>query len=104
MVPLVIVDPRPVQVAAYIRAVVDRTRTPKLTQTVHGKALVLAWLPRMPTSVQADRARLAADCRDLDPDCLARPGVADVIVDDTSALRITQRDGRAAAEWLRVAR
>ena len=24
--------------------------------------------------------------------------------DDTSALRITQRDGRAAAEWLRVAR
>jgi hypothetical protein len=85
-----------------IRSVVDRTRHPKLNQTVHGKPLALGWLPRLPASVRAANERLAADCRELDPDCLERYGIDAVILDDERALRITGSDAGAEAAPLRA--
>ena len=94
---------RPSPIAARLRehslvgAVIDRTRTPKLNQTVHGKPLALGWLPRLRLSVHAANQRLAADCRGLDPDCLARHGIGAVILDDQNALLITRDGDRVVA-------
>ncbi len=86
-----------------IRAVVDRTRHPKLNQTVHGRPLALGWLPRLPASVRAANERFAADCRDLEPQCLERHGVDAVILDDERALRIVRSAAGPQAVLLRVA-
>jgi hypothetical protein len=94
---------RPSPIAAQLRehpeigAIIDRTRTPKLNQTVHGKPLSLGWLPRLPAAVRAANERLVAACRGLDPDCLAAHGIDALILTDETALLITRRGGRVVA-------
>ena len=99
-------DARPSPIAALlrdrtdIRAVLDRSGRPKLNQTVHGKAIALGWLPRMPVETRRAQARLVAECRGLEVPCLRRFDIDAVILDDTRA--VVLRGSPAAPELERL--
>lgn len=97
-------DVHPSPVAELLRdreitgAVLDRTPRRKLNQTVHGKPIVLGWLPRIDVETERADVEMLSACRDRPPQCLLRHGIGAVVRDDDTAL-LLREDG---VELLRV--
>lgn len=73
-------------------AVLDRTPRRKLNQTVHGKPIVLGWLPRIDAETERADVEMLSACRGRPPQCLRRYGVGAVVRDDETAL-LLREDG-----------